>query len=226
MNEHGKREPGPQARVVLSYMGTRGMNITDLVRATGIGRSTISKFLNGYWQTLQMEMLLKFSTALGIPMDLLLGTGRDAGGGASAALATAMLCHVCMGPDGPMFADLPSKCTLVFNPEAIGMPSLMPGHRLCAVPVEGDSMAPLLCHGDLVVLDVDPDAFVNISDHAVYMFAYGGNTHIRRLSVSVRGEITATAENPVIGTDRITVDEAAGGGFRIMGKAVGMFRHL
>ncbi|MFT0860599.1 XRE family transcriptional regulator [Ancylobacter sp. G4_0304] len=49
------------------------------------------------------------------------------------------------------------------------------------VEADGDSMAPTICHGDPMIIDVSPEARGRIRDGSIYVFTIGDEAYVKRL---------------------------------------------
>lgn len=224
----GEHEPSQQALIVLSYLSRSRMTVSDLAEHAGIPRTSLSKFLNGRWKSMRAEALASIAKVLGIPFDLLadsMGGGISAKAGLPTYLSAPY--HVLQpSPEGPRLAADDSRQIVACPPEALGMSAVESYARLAALRVTGDSMAPTVRTGDTLILDVTPGRLASIADGGIYLFRYHRMAHLRRLSISVREEVSVLGDGLSAPAEVFTRKDMDRNGFALLGRALGILRRV
>lgn len=98
-----------------------------------------------------------------------------------------------------------------------------PGH-LHIISIKGDSMKPTLENGDKVMVDVGQTA---VTPPGIFVVWDGNGLVCKRLEYIPRSDqINIMSDNPLHSTYSVTIDEAEGGDFRIVGRVVWMSRKM
>lgn len=71
--------------------------------------------------------------------------------------------------------------------------------------VSGDSMEPTMSHGDQVLIDTSVNNFI---DDAIYAIQQDGHLRFKRIQKRLDGSIIVKSDNPVVGPETYTAEEA------------------
>jgi phage repressor protein C with HTH and peptisase S24 domain len=110
-------------------------------------------------------------------------------------------------------AEMSSEVRL--SPDHIRQVLGVPPESLAVIRVEGDSMTPLMHHGDSIFIDTRPPATIT---EGVYLFRQDDALLVKQLQ-RVLGGIQVSSRNPAYASYNITNENATG--FQVIGRVVG-----
>lgn len=110
---------------------------------------------------------------------------------------------------------------IAFKEEWLDNALCVPSKDLAMIQVKGDGMAPSLCDGDLVLVDLRG---ARIEDSAIYVLEFGGSLLVKRIQRRLDGSVVIKCDNPHYETEIISQDQAES--LKIVGRAVWAGRRL
>lgn len=162
----------------------RGWRLVDLAEKVDISAAYLSRIEQGQ-QEPSLEVLTKIADALGVPLAEIL-EGGPVGEQDPAAVRVPILGRTHAG--WPIFAEeiLEGYLSLPADPK------LETGSRYFALRVQGDSMAPTIPDGAIVIVRQQPT--VTSGQIAVVQWAEDWETHVRRVHY-LDGRVVLQADN-------------------------------
>lgn len=95
----------------------------------------------------------------------------------------------------------------------------LPASRLAVISATGDSMAPTIESGDLLVLDVG-DAAGGLKSDGIYVLGVGDSVVVKRVGVRPTGRISISSDNPLYKHTAEEVERADLRTLHVIGKVV------
>lgn len=202
-------------------MRAAGVRQIDLATATGSSRASVSKWLSGGTAEIRGERLIAAAKLLGVSPEWL-ATGKET----KPAPAQAKLDRVVewndpddlpedqyvfvrryalrlsAGNGGPLLMEDQRDRPTAFRAEWIAAKGLKPADLAC-VYASGDSMAPRICDGDSLLIDMSPTAR-RVVDGRVYAIRYGDEARVKRLFRRPDGCLIIRSDNAAAYPDIIT----------------------
>jgi len=200
------QEKNPLVDIILNEMRRRGWNTMKLSKESGVVQPVISRFLNGsinikvenIFNILKSLDLLSIRLRSLLPADFTLipkYQARLSGGPGNYVLSQDIESHLSFKNSW-----LNGKCQ----------------RDQCALfEVRGDSMAPLITDGDIVLVDMSKNDSGDLIDGKIYAFSEGDKVKIKRL-VWRGADLWAISENKAEAPDA-AVDKD---GFNLIGKVI------
>ena len=93
--------------------------------------------------------------------------------------------------------------------------------HLALIDVSGDSMAPTIGDGDLILIDTRPRP---VKSEGVYVINLHSALLVKRLRLRISGEMDVVSDNPLYGTETVNGDQL--GQLQIVGRVVWQGRRL
>ena len=205
--------PSPAAVAVRRALLSRRLSQAQVTARIGIPTSSLASFLRGDRQSIAPRHIEPLCDLLGLSISVFTGLpddppGEPPGEPLPPPIITIPLYRILMGcgsePE-PTFEELADTTHISVPAPLLGL-SVNPS-CLRAVHASGDSMAPSIMSGAIVILDVSPDAIASIADGAIYAFALAGDLRIKRLVRTARGDLIIRSDNPAYPPETIPQSE-------------------
>ena len=184
-----------------------GMQITNIARKSGISRPNLYKILNNQTENVGIETATEICKAIGIDISELTGDFRK-------------------GVKIPVLGTVPAGIPLeaieeILEYEEIS-PELAKSGEYFGLKDKGDSMAPNILEGDILIIRKQEDA--NTGDICVVM-VNGDDATVKKIKKDPKG-LTLIPNNPAYDIVFYSNDEIESLPVRVIGKAVEIRRSL
>lgn len=211
------------ARIINKLLAERGWNGVDLAHASGVKQSTAFSILSGKTKDLKVSNLLKIAQTLGVSVESLLGIQEQK----VVALDVDELppedyvqipeyrvkfgCGDC---SEPTFEEANEVRPATYHLSYFSAIGINPQNCI-RLKAEGDSMVPLICDGDTVLIDTSQTTIV---DGKIYAFLQETSLRIKRLRRVGTTKLALISENPDVERETITLDDNLF--FKIIGRVI------
>lgn len=200
------QEKNPLVNLILAEMHRRGWNTMNLSKESGVVQPVISRFLNGsinikvenIFNILRSLDLLSVTLRSLMPADFTLVPkyrARLSGGPGAYVLSQDIESHLSFKNSWLNGKCQRDKCALF--------------------EVRGDSMAPLITDGDIVLVDISKSDPGDLIDGKIYAFSEGDRVKVKRL-VSRGSALWAISENKPESPDAAVEKDC----FNLIGKVI------
>lgn len=187
---------------IAAAMTARNMTAADLARACQVKPPSVSAWLSGDTKSLRADVLLKAARALDVePEWLAAGTGPMQSGGAGSAEPPAqdrsdeveIPLYNARGAAGDGAVNGPSVMigSLTFKRRSLERKGLNPSN-LATIYVDGESMAPGIGDGDVVIFDRSRST---VRHGEVYVLRYDDELLVKRLHKLADGGLLLVSDN-------------------------------
>jgi SOS-response transcriptional repressor LexA len=200
------QEKNPLMDIILIEMQRRGWNTMNLSKESGVAQPVISRFLNG---SINIKVKNIFNLLKGL--DLLSGTSRSLLP-ADFTLIPKYQARLSGGP-GHYVLSQDIESHLSFKNSWLS--GRCQKDQCALFEVRGDSMAPLITDGDIVLVNLSKNDPRDLIDGKIYAFSEGDTVKVKRL-VWRGPDLWAISENKAEAPDA-AVDKD---GFNLIGKVV------
>ncbi|MDO5621239.1 MAG: LexA family transcriptional regulator [Paracoccus sp. (in: a-proteobacteria)] len=212
--------PDVAARI-RSLREQKGLSRKAFADAIGVSEAKVQAIEIGR-QRIDHEVLRALSKRLGIDANwLLLGVAEANSPDTSTPLAqfVPITCFTVGASTGrgSVAQDETGSGTYAYNKAFLDRRGLKPGN-LAVISVRGDSMAPDLRNGDLILIDradATPDA---IREGRIYVVKFDGDLYVKRIQRAPGKRLILVSSNPAY--QPVTVEEGDMDGIKIIGRVV------
>ena len=165
----------------------------ELARITGIPRRTLEYYLSGEHEP-KVSRCLQIAAAVGVNAGWLVsGLGpMHVEGSEAPCCRRQQLPLLDMGHPCPPPGKLPDSSHLWVAISCLSLIGLQ-SHNLCAIIMRGDSMAPTIHPGDLLLIDQDNQRLI---DGQLFALADGDTLLVKRLQHQLGGGVRIISDNP------------------------------
>lgn len=210
---------------IKQVMSSNSMNLKEFSDAIGISYRTVQNYLSGE-RGVGSEFLTALSERLGVSATWILtgmgaqrldGQPSDGDFTSSKFIPITRFAVEASAGHGSLVQDETGSGTYAYNKAFLDRRSLKPAD-LAVIAVKGDSMAPDIHDGDLILVnraEADPD---NLREGAIYVVHYDNGLYVKRIQRAPGRRLMLASSNPAY--PPITVDDADAASVQLIGRVV------